>query len=136
VTLAQWRGVPLVVTAVFTSCTSRCPLTVEKVREVDAAFHRRGIPTQVLLVTLDPRTDDPGRLERFKEGRHLPEAWHFLRGSLDDTRELGRMLGVHAIYDDGHIDHDVRIAIFDASGRLVRDYAGWDFDADGATKLP
>jgi hypothetical protein len=46
------------------------------------------------------------------------------------------MLGVRATYDDEHIDHDVRIAVFDARGRLVRDFAGWDFDADQVVAAP
>ena len=136
VAFSQWRGAPLVVTAIFTSCTARCPLTVEKLRDVDAAFRRRGTPRQFLLVTLDPRTDNPARLLRFKQERHLPDAWHLLRGNLDDTRAFGRMLGVRAIYDDGHIDHDVRIAVFDGARRLVREYAGWDFNPNQAALPP
>ena len=136
VTFSRWQGVPLVVTAIFTSCTTRCPMTVDKLRDLDAAFRRRGAPSQFLLVTLDPQTDDPARLARFKAERHLPDAWHFLRGDLDQTRRFARMLGVRAMYDDQHIDHDVRIAVFDGHGRLVRDLAGWDFDSDKVAALP
>jgi len=136
VTFAAWQGVPLVVAMFFTSCTTRCPLTVEKLRDVDEAFRRKGAPAQFLLVTLDPATDSSERLARFKTNRHLPDAWHVLRGSLEDTRALGRVLGVRAMFDDGHIDHDVRIAIFDRTGRRVRDFATWDFDPDRAVVLP
>jgi protein SCO1 len=132
VTFAAWRGVPLVVAPFFTSCTTRCPLTLEKLRDVDEAFRRKGVLGQFVLVTLDPATDSSERLARFKATRHLPDAWHILRGSLDDTRALGRSLGVRAMYDDGHIDHDVRIAVFDGAGRRVRDFGGWDFDPDQA----
>jgi protein SCO1 len=133
VRFAQWRGSPLIVTLFFTSCTTRCPLTIAKLHALDAALRRKGMTAQFALVTLDPQNDDPARLLRFKESRHLPESWHLLRGGPDETREIGRALGVRALRDDGHIDHDVRIAIFDQGGRLVRAFSGWDFDEDQAT---
>jgi protein SCO1 len=132
VAFSRWRGAPLIVTAVYTSCTERCPLTVEKLRKVDDAFRRSGIDGQIVLVTLDPAQDTLERLQRFREARHLPSSWHTLRGSLEETRELGRLLRVRATYDDGHIDHDVRIAVFDHDGRLVRNFEGWDFDENDA----
>jgi protein SCO1/2 len=136
VALSRWQGMVLVVTAMFTSCTTRCPLTVEKLRALEEAFRRRGVQGEFVLVTLDPAVDDPARLLRFKERRHLPSSWHLLRGTTEATRELGRMLGVRALYDDGHIDHDVRIAIFDGKGQLVRNFVGWDFDAEEAVIAP
>jgi protein SCO1 len=135
VSFSRWRGSPLVVTAIFTSCTVRCPLTVEKLHLLDRGLHRRGIEGQFFLVTLDPQNDDRARLQRFKETRHLPPSWHMLRGSRQQTLELGRWLGVRAIYDSGHIDHDVRIAVFDAGGRLVRSFGGWDFDENTAVAV-
>jgi protein SCO1/2 len=130
--LASLAGAPFILSAVFTSCTLRCPLTLEKLRAVDDAFRRRGAPVSVRLLTLDPRTDTPERLRRFKEEHHLPESWHFLRGSVDDTRALARSLGVHVAYDDAHIDHDVQIAVFDGNGRLTRRFSSWSFDVDDA----
>jgi protein SCO1/2 len=131
-TFGAFRGEPLVVTAIYTSCTVRCPFTVEKLEEVARAYQRSGRTARFFLVTLDPHTDTPERLHRFKEARHLPEDWHLLAGSDLDTRALSRRLDVRAMWDDGHIDHDVRIGVFDANGRLVRSYADWSFDAGAA----
>jgi len=39
---------------------------------------------------------------------------------------------VDPAYDTGHIDHEVRIAVLDGSGKMVRKFAGWSFDADEA----
>jgi cytochrome oxidase Cu insertion factor (SCO1/SenC/PrrC family) len=134
--LATWRGEALVVAPIYASCTERCPRTIDKVREVDQAFARRGVARHVLLVTLDPRSDGLERLRRFKEIRRLPADWTILRGEEDATRELARVLGVRAIYDDTHIDHDVRIAVFDGAGRMVRNFRGWDFDDEDAVVTP
>jgi cytochrome oxidase Cu insertion factor (SCO1/SenC/PrrC family) len=134
--LSTWRGEALVVAPIYASCTERCPRTIDKVRQVDQAFARRGIARHVLLVTLDPRNDGLARLRRFKEIRRLPVDWTILRGEEDATRELARMLDVRAIYDDTHIDHDVRIAVFDGAGRMVRNFRGWDFEEEDAVVAP
>jgi protein SCO1/2 len=136
VTLGRYAGSPVVLTAFFTSCTTRCPLTIERLRALDAAMRRRGIAGAFVLVTLDPRTDGPARLRRYKEEHGLPPSWHLLRGDLEETRALARALGLRAAYDDGHIDHDVRVAIFDRAGRLARTLDGWSFDEDQVAQVP
>jgi cytochrome oxidase Cu insertion factor (SCO1/SenC/PrrC family) len=133
--LADLLGEPVVLAPFFASCTVLCPLTVEKVRMLDQALRRRNLAARIVLVTLDPVHDGVDRLARFKETQHVPGSWHLLRGTVHETRALGRILGVRAIYDGAHIDHDVRIATFDASGRLVRTYGSWDFDEDEAAAL-
>lgn len=130
--MSGFRGTPLIVTGIYTSCTERCPLTVEKVRRVDAAFHRHGIDDQVVLFTLDPENDTVDRLRRFRTARNAPAGWHLLRGNREQTHEFARLLRMSAIYDDSHIDHDVRIAVFDGEGRLVRNFEGWAFDENDA----
>jgi cytochrome oxidase Cu insertion factor (SCO1/SenC/PrrC family) len=132
VDLERYRGAPVVFSAFFTSCTVRCPLTIRKLREVDEAFRKRGSSAPIVLVTLDPHTDTTGRLLRFKEERHLPDNWHLLRGGDEETRAFARYLHVDPAYDSGHIDHEVRIDVFDANGGLARSFAGWSFDPDGA----
>ncbi len=128
--LERFHGAPFILTAGYTTCSTRCPLTVEKLRGVEETLRARGQAVPILFLTLDPRTDTSERLERWKGEHHLPADWHFLRGSDVATRKLARSLEVHAAYDDGHIDHDVRIAVFDAQGRLARTLSGWSFDAD------
>lgn len=130
VALEQYSGAPFVLTAIYTSCTVRCPMTIEKLRSVDEAFRRRQRLVPIVLVTLDPHVDTPERLGRFKQSHRLPDHWHLLHGSDLDTRALGRYLAVHAAVDDGHIDHDVRISFFHSDGQLARSFEGWAFDAD------
>lgn len=132
VALADFRGRPLILTAIYTSCTERCPLTVDKLRRVDEAFRRHHVDDRVVLVTLDPEHDTVDRLRRFKMDRAMPSQWHLLRGDLVGTHEVARLLRMSAIYDDGHIDHDVRIAVYDGDGRLVRSFEGWAFDENDA----
>ena len=57
----------------------------------------------------------------------FPES--FLRAIHEALPGSRTELSSHVAYDDGHIDHDVQIAVFDSAGRVVR-FAGWGFDAE------
>jgi protein SCO1/2 len=107
-------------------------MTVRKLEELDRAYERNGGPVPIVLLTLDPETDTPERLARYKQQHALPEHWHFIQGGLPATRALARYLAANPAYDDGHIDHDVQIAIFDAKGELVHAFSGWSFDVNAA----
>jgi len=131
VAFSRWRGTPAIVTMFYTSCTLRCPLTVAKLKSVEAAFARREVPVEIFLVTLDPRSDTPDRLLEFKRHNRLSGGeWHLLAGGESETRELGRVLGVRPSYGDPHIDHDVKVAVVDARGALLQTIDGWHFDED------
>ena len=118
VTLDHWRGAPIFVSMVFTNCTSACPLTIDKLREVAAAFKREGRPATFVLVTLDPTNDTTDQLRRFKASRDLPADWHLLRASDETTRALADLLQIKVV-DNAHIFHDSRIVVFDGSGLLA-----------------
>lgn len=129
VRLATWRGTPLVVSMFYRTCKFRCPMTLAKLRRVEASFLRAGQPIAFVLITLDPENDTPERLASFKKAEHLGDAsWHLLNGDRATTREFSQVLRLRAFKDDTHIDHDVQIAVFDAAGRLTRSFRGWDFD--------
>jgi protein SCO1 len=131
VTFAAWRGQPLILTMFFRSCQTRCPLTVSKMQELAAKLAERQVRANFVLVTLDPRNDTSVRLAEFKAAHGFPEdSWHLLRGERRETQALSHLLGMHSAYDEGHIDHDVRVVVFDAAGQRVHEYAGWHFDAD------
>jgi cytochrome oxidase Cu insertion factor (SCO1/SenC/PrrC family) len=134
VTFAQWRGSPIVVTTIYTTCTRTCPLTVDKLRTVYRSFQRRGRDAQFLLVTLDPSVDTTERLREYKQSRNLPGQWHLLRGDPRDTRELADLLDIHVMDMEPHIVHDARIAIFDERGAIARSFECCDFDDDAAVR--
>jgi protein SCO1/2 len=117
VSLAKWRGTPLVVAAVYTTCVETCPRTIVKLRRVYDDFVRDGRRAEFVVVTLDPSIDTPERLRQFRKDRHMPEAWHLLTGSRQDTAQLMAMLDVDVMDMDTHLVHDSKITLFDADGR-------------------
>lgn len=118
-----WRGTPIIVSMMFTDCTSACPMTIEKLRHATEALARDKRAATFVLVTLDPRNDTPEQLRRFKASRGLPPAWHLLRGDETDTRELADLLQIHLV-ENAHLFHETRIVVFGADGRLVGQLRG------------
>jgi protein SCO1/2 len=133
--LSQWRGSPMIVTMFFTSCESRCPLTIAKLKSIDQTLRRAGVVAQFALVSLDPSKDTPARLASYKKEHRLPETWHLMTGSREATYELNRALAVNASPPDGHIDHEVRIVAVTKDGALAQSFSGWSFDDDAVVKV-
>ena len=72
VALSRWRGTPLVITAVYTSCVEICPLTVGKLQTIYRQFEQAGRRAEFVLVTLDPATDTQDRLRKFRRTHTSP----------------------------------------------------------------
>ena len=121
VRLDQWRGRFVVVTLVYTSCTSTCPLTIEKLLRIDKRLRTEGRSAAFVLVTLDPASDTPAELQRFKTAHHLPAEWRLLRGGREQTLRLADLLRVRIIdmADEVHIFHDSRVVLLDPDGRIL-----------------
>jgi protein SCO1/2 len=128
VALSRWRGQTLVVSAVYATCRATCPRTIAKLQKIEADFQRNNRAAQFLLVTLDPVSDTPDVLRRFKQESGFPDSWHLLAGSVQATRELTDILDIHIIDDGPHLMHDAKIVVFDAAGRPTRRFGGWALD--------
>jgi protein SCO1 len=127
-TFSVWRGEPLVVTAIYTQCRATCPRTIAKLRKLDDAFRSEKRAVQFLLVTLDPTSDTPERLSRFKAAERLPDSWHLLTGPIGETRELSDLLDIHVVGGGAHLVHNARIVVFDPEGLPVRTFSGFSLD--------
>jgi protein SCO1/2 len=116
---SRWRGSPLVVSLVYTTCTMTCPVTIEKLLKIEGELQRQGRRAEFVLVTIDPSNDTVEALRRFKAARGLPASWHLLRGDDEQTQQLADFLGFKMMNMDDHIIHDVNVAFIDPQGRLV-----------------
>jgi protein SCO1/2 len=123
VTFARWRGEPVVVAVMFTSCRRTCPQTLRTLRKVYATFSRERPGAQFVLVTLDPTTDTPERLREFKKSEALPDTWHLLTGTEAQTRDLTDVLDIHVMELDPHVVHEGKIVVFDPRGMPERSFS-------------
>ncbi len=119
--LNDYRGKVVLLFAGFLNCSSYCPLTLVKYRQVIALLGADSAAIQVLYVTLDPERDSPDQLKNYLGAFHPSFTGLYTRP--EQTRELAKSLGVHYQKIPGStpssytIDHSVDTLVFDAQGR-------------------
>lgn len=129
-TLAAWRGKPAIVTMEYSDCRFICSITLQRMKDVQAAADAVGRRFEFIILSLDPRNDTPEAWTRYRRSRELDrDNWSFLTASAADTPALARALGVTYWVYDGHIMHDLRLLYLDAEGRIVKVMDTYDASA-------
>jgi protein SCO1/2 len=114
--LADLAGRPQVIAMVYTNCGSACPLIVGDMKRLEATFPELGL----VLVSIDPERDTPGRLHEFATGSRMGERWTLLNGADDQLMELAAVLGVrYRKVSDTDFMHSNVITVLNAAGEIV-----------------
>lgn len=129
---ASLRGSPLVVTFIYTSCPipTFCPLMDRHFVAIQQAMKSDHTLKDLTLVSVsfDPVTDTPAVLQRHAATLGAdPSRWKFLTGDRDEVDRFASRFGVaitRELTDPRDITHNLRTAIVDAQGRLVKAYTG------------
>ena len=133
---ADWRGHVVAVTFVYTRCPlpDFCPLMDRHFRTVQTAILAEpALRERVRLVSIsfDPEFDTPDVLKRHaaRVGAD-PAVWSYLTGTREAVERFGVRLGVTIMRNDGtpgEILHNLRTAVIDGHGRLVKVVTGNDW---------
>jgi cytochrome oxidase Cu insertion factor (SCO1/SenC/PrrC family) len=136
VTLASLRGRPLVIGALYSTCTGPCPSIARGMEWLQDEL--AGTDVLLVVVSVDPEVDSPEVLARYGERMGAdPERWIFLTGAEDAVHALvrgGFALAVAKAPEDVGEDvppgesftHDVRLLAVDRAGRRRGWYTGTD----------
>jgi protein SCO1 len=119
--LTQFRGRPMLVTMIYTRCTTVCPMNVEALRKmVDALPALQRERVGILLVSFDP-ADTSRSLRQFARDHDASgPPWYLATVSRGKEQNLGALLGVDIRrLPTGDYAHQATIALFDASGELA-----------------
>lgn len=125
--LSEWAGKNLVVTMAYTSCGSTCPMTMQKLRDMQKRVDELGQSAEFIVVTLDSKKDTPEMLADYRKKANLMRPnWHFLTGSETDIRKLSMVLGIKYKRnpDTGEIMHDNKIVLVNPKGEVIRTLPG------------
>jgi protein SCO1 len=132
-----FKGHTVVVTFMYTRCPlpNFCPLMDRNFARIQEQLKSKPeLAKKVHLVTIsfDPATDTPPVLKQHAQTLHAdPKMWTFLTGTRDDITQFGAPLGLSVMYeDDKSVTHNLRTAIIDPEGRLVKVYNGNDWTPD------
>ena len=135
--LSSLAGKPVVVAMIYTSCEFACPLVVDMLKRVE-----KSVPDSMrdrvsfLLVTFDTERDTPERLTTYSTKRSLNlKHWKLVRGTADDTLELGVLLGVnYRKNEDGGFSHSNTITLLNSRGEIAAQSNALQGDIDKVTQ--
>ena len=87
--------------------------------------NRLGRDLVLVTVTFDPQRDTPEVLAKYaSQWKADPASWRFLTGPVADVRRVTSQFGVDYFPDEGLMNHSLRTAIIDRSGRIVASIEG------------
>ena len=123
VNLSDFRGKPLVVSMIYTSCYQICPMTtrhlskvVEKAR--DALGHDS---FNVAIIGFDTQVDTPAAMQYFANKQGISDkAWHLLSVRQSDVQKLARQTGFLFETSSNGFDHLIQATVLDADGKVYR----------------
>jgi len=122
---AQYRGRPVVLAFLYSTCEETCPGTAQAIR---GALDDLGRDVPVLAVSVDPDNDTPARARRFVLGQTMTGRMRFLVGSRDALVPVWRAYGVQPqgaanwrAYGleprEGGYEHAGYVVLLDGAGR-------------------
>lgn len=126
VTLADFRGRPVVLTMFFASCSYACPLLVSDMTRIQDA-----LPAEVrdkvmfVLVSFDAERDTPAALAKYRAERSIGPQWQLLHADADTVSELAALLGVKYRKEaDGMFGHSNLITVLNPEGEIAHQRGG------------
>jgi protein SCO1/2 len=132
VALSDYRGRPVVLSLVYTSCDHTCPLIVESVaRAVEIGDAALGTSSYaVLTVGFDTRNDTPARMRAYRARSGVDRAgWEFLATDAATAARLAADTGFYIAPRAGGFDQLAQVTLLDGEGRVYRQVYGENFAA-------
>lgn len=128
--LSEFRGKAIAVTFIFTRCPmpTFCPkiaqnfLALQGELKKDASVYPK---TQLLAVSIDPKYDKPAVTKAYLSGLKADQPhWSFATASENETRDFSRLFGFSYAGEELMISHNMRAAVINKEGKLVKVYNG------------
>jgi protein SCO1/2 len=129
--IGSLRGHRVALTFIYTRCPlpDFCPLMDKQFKTVQQEVSK--IPeladVRLVSVTLDPTFDTPDVLAQHARALGADtRSWHFVTGDRDQVLAFAKRFGVITEPGDASapVVHNLRTAVIDADGRLVKAYSG------------
>ena len=131
VNLSEYRGKPLLISMIFTSCHHVCPaITRHLATAVDAAREAMGADSfQVLTIGFDTPVDTPDAMRVFANKQSIDDPnWEFLSGSADEIARLVDNIGFVYFPSPRGFDHINQVTVIDRDGVVYRQVYGAAFE--------
>jgi protein SCO1/2 len=127
VSLAAFKGKPLIVDFIYTSCPGPCLMETAKLTNVASGLGAAlGWKVEIISITVDPEHDGPAQLREYAQQQGADKkGWYFLTGSATDVdRALAGFKMFREKGPDGSVGHLVDMILVGPDGRDIREYDG------------
>jgi protein SCO1/2 len=132
---SSFKGHRVALTFIYTRCPlpEFCPLMDRHFATIQKTVQDAADMADVRLVsmTLDPEFDTPAVLRQHATGLKAdPRVWSFVTGEPKTAAQFAQQFGVYTEKDLGtgaNLTHNLRTAVIDADGRLVKVHSGNDW---------
>lgn len=129
--LSEYRGKPLVISLIYTSCYHICPTTTQHLAKVTRIARGALGPESfnVLTIGFDTPKDTPVAMRQFSrdQGIDIP-GWLFLSADAATMEGLTKELGFISYPAPHGFDHLIQATVIDAQGKIYRQVYGMTFD--------
>jgi protein SCO1/2 len=119
-TLDQYRGGPVMLTFMYSTCRDTCPLTAQQIK---GALDQVGKDVPTLAISVDPANDTPLNARRFVNLQGLTKRMRFLLGTRAQLQPIWDAYGIRP--QGKAFDHSAYVVLVDAHG-VQR--VGWPVD--------
>jgi protein SCO1/2 len=128
---SEFRGKPLVLSMVYTSCYQICPMTTRFLADVvDKARVALGDDSfAVAIIGFDVQVDTPSAMRYFASKQGIDDkGWQLLSMTSADVEQLASDIGFQFLPSSNGFDHLIQATVIDAEGRVYRQVYGQTFD--------
>jgi protein SCO1/2 len=129
--LSEFRGKPLVISLIYTSCYHICPTTTQHLAKVTRTARAALGPESfnVLSIGFDTPKDTPVTMRQFSQdqGVNIP-GWLFLSADAVAMEGLTKELGFISYRAPHGFDHLIQATVIDAQGKIYRQVYGMTFE--------
>jgi protein SCO1 len=88
-------GRPVVLSFIYTSCTSVCPLVSHTLSQLQDKLGGNPERVHLMSITIDPEQDDPARLREYAKTFHAGPEWQHYTGTLTASQTVQRAFNVY-----------------------------------------
>jgi protein SCO1/2 len=130
-TLTDFRGKPLVLSMIYTSCYHICPMTTQHLSKV-VQKARKALGDDsfaVAIVGFETQVDTPQAMQYFANKQGISDKnWNLLSISPQAVEALSKDIGFQYFPSSNGFDHLIQATIIDAEGKVYRQVYGQVFD--------
>jgi len=131
VTLDDYRGTPLLISMIFTSCHHICPTTTKHLLEAsEAAREVLGNNSfSIVSIGFDTSNDTPEAMQAFARQQGVDAGnWHFLSATPEIITRLSQDLGFQFFASPRGFDHLIQTSLIDRQGKVYSQVYGMEFE--------